>query len=337
MGALRDQHRLDLRLQRDRPRQGDLQPDLRPGPDQLPVQVAARRCFTLTGWPPSPTPRSPPGAPGSPWRLAWRRLRRNRVALGFLGALRPDRRLRPRGAALGRPRRPHRARTRPTRWRRSRSTAKSAKSSTSKASRSARVWFGAGGKFFLGADGRLGRDEMVRLMYGGRTSLFIGIVSALITTVLATILGLLAGYYRGWTDTGDLAGAGRDLGLPGAAAGDRARHRRSRVGGLQIGPLAHLRRLDLDPDPDHRRRLDALHGAADPRRGALPAREGVRRGRGRPGRRLAAGDVRRAAAQPLVDDHRLLHPQHRQQHAARVGALLPRRRRAAARTPPGAR
>ncbi len=53
------------------------------------------------------------------------------------------------------------------------------------------VCFGAGGKFFLGADGRLGRDEMVRLMYGGRTSLFIGLTSALITTVLATILGLL--------------------------------------------------------------------------------------------------------------------------------------------------
>ena len=62
------------------------------------------------------------------------------------------------------------------------------------------VWFGAGGKFFLGADGNLGRDEMVRLMYGGRTSLFIGLTSALITTILATILGLLAGYYRGWTD-----------------------------------------------------------------------------------------------------------------------------------------
>ena len=38
-----------------------------------------------------------------------------------------------------------------------------------------------------------------------------------------------------------------------------------------------------------------------------------------------------------LDDHRLLHPQHRQQHAARGGALLPRRRRAAARTPPGGR
>ena len=39
------------------------------------------------------------------------------------------------------------------------------------------VWFGAGGKFFLGADGRLGRDEMVRLMYGGRTSLLIALAA----------------------------------------------------------------------------------------------------------------------------------------------------------------
>jgi peptide/nickel transport system permease protein len=62
-------------------------------------------------------------------------------------------------------------------------------------------WFAAGGEFFLGADSRLGRDEMVRLMYGGRTSLLIGIGSALITTALAVILGLLAGYFRGWVDT----------------------------------------------------------------------------------------------------------------------------------------
>ncbi|HET7417103.1 MAG TPA: ABC transporter permease [Solirubrobacterales bacterium] len=61
--------------------------------------------------------------------------------------------------------------------------------------------FAADGKFFLGADSRLGRDEMVRLMYGGRTSLFIGVVSGLITTILAVVLGLLAGYYRGWVDS----------------------------------------------------------------------------------------------------------------------------------------
>jgi peptide/nickel transport system permease protein len=62
-------------------------------------------------------------------------------------------------------------------------------------------WLEAGGKFFLGADSRLGRDEMVRLMYGGRTSLLIGISSALITTFAAIVLGLLAGYFRGWVDT----------------------------------------------------------------------------------------------------------------------------------------
>jgi peptide/nickel transport system permease protein len=61
-------------------------------------------------------------------------------------------------------------------------------------------WFEADGKFFLGADSRLGRDEMVRLMYGGRTSLFIGVVSALITTFVAVVLGLMAGYFKGWVD-----------------------------------------------------------------------------------------------------------------------------------------
>jgi peptide/nickel transport system permease protein len=60
--------------------------------------------------------------------------------------------------------------------------------------------FEAEGKFFLGADSRLGRDEMVRLMYGGRTSLLIGVISGLITTLLAVVLGLLAGYYKGWVD-----------------------------------------------------------------------------------------------------------------------------------------
>jgi peptide/nickel transport system permease protein len=62
------------------------------------------------------------------------------------------------------------------------------------------LWLGADGRFFLGADGRLGRDEMVRLMYGGRISLFIGFLATLIATLLATTLGLLAGYYRGWAD-----------------------------------------------------------------------------------------------------------------------------------------
>src|SRR3990170_7098620 len=56
-----------------------------------------------------------------------------------------------------------------------------------------------GSKYFLGAD-QNGRDVMVRLLYGGRNSLMIGVLAALITTVVAVVLGLFAGYFRGWTD-----------------------------------------------------------------------------------------------------------------------------------------
>jgi peptide/nickel transport system permease protein len=55
------------------------------------------------------------------------------------------------------------------------------------------------GEFFLGADPN-GRDVMVRLLYGARNTLQIGVIAALITTVLSIILGLLAGYFRGWVD-----------------------------------------------------------------------------------------------------------------------------------------
>ncbi len=56
------------------------------------------------------------------------------------------------------------------------------------------------GEFFLGADTN-GRDTAVRLLYGGRNSLLIGVVAALITTVLSIIFGLLSGFFRGFTDT----------------------------------------------------------------------------------------------------------------------------------------
>ena len=55
------------------------------------------------------------------------------------------------------------------------------------------------GEFFLGADGN-GRDSMVRLLYGGRNSLLIGVLAALGTTLVGVVAGLVAGYFRGWTD-----------------------------------------------------------------------------------------------------------------------------------------
>jgi peptide/nickel transport system permease protein len=53
--------------------------------------------------------------------------------------------------------------------------------------------------YFLGADG-LGRDTAVRLLYGGRTSLEIGAIATLITMVLALTLGIVSGYFRGLAD-----------------------------------------------------------------------------------------------------------------------------------------
>jgi peptide/nickel transport system permease protein len=98
------------------------------------------------------------------------------------------------------------------------------------------VWFGADGKFFLGADSRLGRDEMVRLMYGGRTSLLVGVGSALITTTFAIFLGLLAGYFRGWVDTVIARSLDVLWSLPvflvGLALGVALA-----VGGLKLGPI----------------------------------------------------------------------------------------------------
>jgi peptide/nickel transport system permease protein len=53
--------------------------------------------------------------------------------------------------------------------------------------------------YFLGADDQ-GRDVAARLLYGGRNSLLIGATAALITCLLATIVGLVAGFFGGIVD-----------------------------------------------------------------------------------------------------------------------------------------
>jgi peptide/nickel transport system permease protein len=74
-------------------------------------------------------------------------------------------------------------------------------------------------------------------MYGGRTSLFIGLMAAVITTLLAVGLGLIAGYYRGWPDA--LISRALDVVwafpviLLGIALGAALA-----VGGLQLGPIS---------------------------------------------------------------------------------------------------
>ena len=91
------------------------------------------------------------------------------------------------------------------------------------------------GEFFLGADSN-GRDTAVRLLYGGRNSLLIGVSAALITTLLAIIFGAIAGYFRGFTDTVvsrtmDVIWAFPVL-LLGVALGTALT-----ISGLEIGPI----------------------------------------------------------------------------------------------------
>ena len=52
----------------------------------------------------------------------------------------------------------------------------------------------------LGTD-ELGRDLLVRLLYGGQVSLVVGLAAALCAAVIGTLLGLTAGYYGGRLDS----------------------------------------------------------------------------------------------------------------------------------------
>jgi peptide/nickel transport system permease protein len=78
---------------------------------------------------------------------------------------------------------------------------------------------------------------MVRLLYGARTSLEIGVSAALITSVLAVIVGLLAGFYRGWVDS--ILSRAMDIvwAFPvvilGVALGTALN-----LGGLKVGPIS---------------------------------------------------------------------------------------------------
>jgi peptide/nickel transport system permease protein len=54
--------------------------------------------------------------------------------------------------------------------------------------------------FPLGTD-YVGRDLLIRILYGARISLFVGITTTALATIAGVSVGLVAGYFGGWIDT----------------------------------------------------------------------------------------------------------------------------------------
>ncbi|TLF83419.1 ABC transporter permease, partial [Nonomuraea sp. KC401] len=52
----------------------------------------------------------------------------------------------------------------------------------------------------LGVEPQNGRDILARIAYGARVSLLIALAATALTTLLGVVLGMLAGFYRGWAD-----------------------------------------------------------------------------------------------------------------------------------------
>ncbi|HYJ66877.1 MAG TPA: ABC transporter permease [Nocardioidaceae bacterium] len=55
-------------------------------------------------------------------------------------------------------------------------------------------------EFWLGTDD-LGRDILVRIAYGARISLLVGVVATVLTVGVGVVVGLVAGFFGGWTDS----------------------------------------------------------------------------------------------------------------------------------------
>jgi peptide/nickel transport system permease protein len=68
--------------------------------------------------------------------------------------------------------------------------------------------------FPLGTDLN-GRDLLSRIMVGARASLFVGLASVLVGGLIGVSLGLIAGYYGGWTDALIMRLVDIQLSLPG--------------------------------------------------------------------------------------------------------------------------
>ncbi|MFF7678142.1 ABC transporter permease [Actinacidiphila glaucinigra] len=61
-------------------------------------------------------------------------------------------------------------------------------------------WGGISGDYLFGVEPVNGRDVFSRIVYGTRISLLVAFLSAIVAVVLGTFFGIMAGYFGGWVD-----------------------------------------------------------------------------------------------------------------------------------------
>ena len=66
----------------------------------------------------------------------------------------------------------------------------------------------------LGLD-YIGRDQLTRLFYGARVSLFVGVMSVGVAIVIGVPLGIIAAFYGGWIDHGIMRFIDAFIAIPG--------------------------------------------------------------------------------------------------------------------------
>ena len=184
------------------------------------------------------------------------------------------------------------------------------------------------GPYLLGADPN-GRDLFVRVLYGGRTSLLVGIASAILCVAIALVLALVAGTLGGASDALisrflDLIWSFPVYLLAVALAATLE------VGGLEIGPL-HVSSTSIWL-PIVIIAVVFVPYVARPIRGqvlSLRRQEFVEAAVAHGAGSLRVM-LRRAASERRVVGADLLHADRREQHPDRGGAVVPRRRRAVA-------